>query len=176
MELVADGLLFLTALTTGLYCFILAGRLRRFGRADEGIGEKIQALSTAIEETRGALGQTQARLDDMRREAQLSGERITRETARARRLTDDLAAAAADAEKTLDALYRADRRVQDGLAAAPGAASLFEGVEIEAGAPAGPAGETLPDPGADDDFDMSSVPRASEWAGGDVLKVERMTL
>lgn len=194
MDLISDGLLFLTALTTGFYCLVLARRLRRFGQADDGIGPRIQALSAAVDEMRGALGQTQARLEEMRRETALSSERMTRETARAKRIADDLNAAAAEAERTLDALYRSDRRIAAGtgvdtsvasgalaasaLATGEGAVE-FESIDAEMPADrgrqeAGAVGAAGHDSAAASDD--PAAPGVLAWSGGDVLRVERMTL
>ena len=54
MSLIADGILILTCLTTAIYCFVLSRRLQKLSNTDEGIGQQIKQLSSALKETRAA--------------------------------------------------------------------------------------------------------------------------
>ena len=54
MSLIADGILILTCLTTAIYCFVLSRRLQKLSNTDEGIGQQIKQLSSALKETRKA--------------------------------------------------------------------------------------------------------------------------
>lgn len=171
MALISDGLLFLTALTTGLYCIVLARRLRRLGDPDEGIGGRIEALGAAIEETRAALSETRGRLEEMRRETQASSEKIVRDAGRAKRVADELAAATVAAERTLDSLYRAE---MSGLSEVT-PASAEASIEVVAVAPdpaPKEASELVPSRGSR----AGDKARSESWSGDDVLKAERMTL
>jgi hypothetical protein len=49
MTLIADGLLLAAALTAAFYCRILAIRLRRLGRTDQGLGGAISALNFQVD-------------------------------------------------------------------------------------------------------------------------------
>ncbi|RLJ99906.1 hypothetical protein [Ruegeria conchae] len=55
MELIADILLVAGALGAGLYCFILARRLRRFTDLEKGVGGAVSVLSAQAEELRKSL-------------------------------------------------------------------------------------------------------------------------
>jgi hypothetical protein len=113
MSLIADGLLITTALTAAVYCHILARRLRRLADLDTGIGGKISGLDSALEETRAALSQTQARLEDVKSGSQAAGERLRREIARAERLGDDLDAMSTRVETRLRRLYESENALDD---------------------------------------------------------------
>jgi len=190
MELISDGLLFLTALTTGFYCLVLARRLRRFGSAEDGIGPRIQSLSAAVEEMRGALGQTQARLEEMRRQSAASSERMTRETARAKRVAEELEAAASNAERTLDALFRADRRIaradsdpESAGGAASGEEERYEFTVTQPHAAGGPTdGASLGESAENDASADRTAPKEGlevvpvTPARGGVLRVERVSI
>ena len=175
MELVADGLLLLTALTTGIYCLVLSRRLRRLGSSEGGIGKRIEALGTAIEETRAALSETRGRLDDLRREAQSSGERMARDTTRAKRIADELASAAVAAERTLDSIYRAEKTVSRGDSSIEPLAATFEpALEIVTAVETTP-GDATATPGPVDLAYGPETAQAHRLTVG-VLKAERMTL
>ena len=60
MDLIADGLLIAAALSAAVYCHVLAGRLRRLRDMDGGVGAAIAALSSQVEEMRGALDAARA--------------------------------------------------------------------------------------------------------------------
>jgi hypothetical protein len=60
MTLVADILIFLAAATAAFYCFVLANRLRRLNRLDDGLGAAIAALSAQVGDLTRALEQTRS--------------------------------------------------------------------------------------------------------------------
>lgn len=55
MELIADILLVAGAFGAGLYCFVLARRLRRFTDLEKGVGGAVSVLSTQADELRKSL-------------------------------------------------------------------------------------------------------------------------
>ena len=57
MSLIADGLLIATCLTTALYCLVLSRRLKRLSSTDEGVGQQILKLNTALQETKAAVAE-----------------------------------------------------------------------------------------------------------------------
>ncbi|SDX29226.1 hypothetical protein SAMN05444358_104181 [Ruegeria halocynthiae] len=64
MELIADILLVAGALGAGLYCFILARRLRRFTDLEKGVGGAVSVLSAQAEELRKSLDDARQASDD----------------------------------------------------------------------------------------------------------------
>ncbi len=55
MELIADILLAAGAFGAGLYCFVLARRLKRFTNLEQGVGGAVAVLSSQVEELRKSL-------------------------------------------------------------------------------------------------------------------------
>lgn len=55
MELIADMLLVAGALGAGLYCFVLARRLRRFTDLEKGVGGAVSVLSAQADELKKSL-------------------------------------------------------------------------------------------------------------------------
>lgn len=55
MDLIADILLLCAALGAGLYCFVLARRLRRFTDLEAGMGGAVAVLSVQVEDMKKAL-------------------------------------------------------------------------------------------------------------------------
>ncbi|MEX0306358.1 MAG: hypothetical protein AB3N12_03125 [Ruegeria sp.] len=64
MELIADILLVAGALGAGLYCFVLARRLKRFTDLEKGVGGAVSVLSTQAEELRKSLDTARKASDD----------------------------------------------------------------------------------------------------------------
>ncbi|KIC38659.1 hypothetical protein RA27_19760 [Ruegeria sp. ANG-R] len=64
MELIADILLVAGALGAGLYCFVLARRLRRFTDLEKGVGGAVSVLSAQAEELRKSLDAAREASDD----------------------------------------------------------------------------------------------------------------
>ena len=64
MELIADILLVAGALGAGLYCFILARRLRRFTDLEKGVGGAVSVLSAQAEELRKSLDSARQSSDE----------------------------------------------------------------------------------------------------------------
>ncbi len=64
MELIADILLVAGALGAGLYCFVLARRLRRFTDLEKGVGGAVSVLSAQADELRKSLDTARAASDD----------------------------------------------------------------------------------------------------------------
>ncbi|MEM6677413.1 MAG: hypothetical protein AAF675_06030 [Pseudomonadota bacterium] len=113
MALIADGILIACALTAAIYCAVLSTRLKRLANTEDGIGSQIATLNTAVEETRTALAAAQERISGLREESGGASERVRREMAQARRVTDDLESAAERARSLLDQLYAAEDLAQD---------------------------------------------------------------
>ncbi|MGV6805024.1 MAG: hypothetical protein ACWA49_12515 [Ruegeria sp.] len=63
MELISDILLVAGALGAGLYCFILARRLKRFTDLERGVGGAISVLSAQAEELKNSLGAARSASD-----------------------------------------------------------------------------------------------------------------
>ncbi|WP_050605124.1 hypothetical protein [Ruegeria sp. 6PALISEP08] len=76
MELIANILLVAGALGAGLYCFVLARRLKRFTDLEKGVGVAVAVLSTQAEELRKSL-------EDARRVSDQSGDQLKALTQRA---------------------------------------------------------------------------------------------
>ncbi|MBB5516599.1 hypothetical protein FHS89_002630 [Rubricella aquisinus] len=58
MTLISDGLLIIGALAASLYCFVLAGRLKRLMALDRGLGASIAGLSRQVDEMHKSLAMT----------------------------------------------------------------------------------------------------------------------
>ncbi|MEX0278122.1 MAG: hypothetical protein AB3N19_11435 [Ruegeria sp.] len=76
MELIADILLVAGALGAGLYCFVLARRLKRFTDLEKGVGGAVAVLSAQADELKASLGSARAASDQ-------SGEELRALTQRA---------------------------------------------------------------------------------------------
>ncbi|WP_170525638.1 hypothetical protein [Ruegeria arenilitoris] len=63
MELISDILLVAGALGAGLYCFVLARRLRRFTDLERGVGGAVSVLSAQAEELKKSLDAARAASD-----------------------------------------------------------------------------------------------------------------
>lgn len=63
MELIADILLVAGALGAGLYCFVLARRLKRFTDLEKGVGGAVSVLSAQADELRNSLESARAASD-----------------------------------------------------------------------------------------------------------------
>lgn len=97
MTLISDGLLIGAALVAALYCHVLAGRLRRLGDLDAGLGGAVAALSRQAEELRRAM-------DAARRAGEEQTRELARRTARAE-------AAAGRLEILIAAMHDAEARL-----------------------------------------------------------------
>ncbi len=64
MDIIADILLLAGALGAGLYCFVLARRLRRFTDLEQGIGGAIAVLSAQVDDMTKALAAARASAQD----------------------------------------------------------------------------------------------------------------
>lgn len=64
MELIADILLVAGALGAGLYCFVLARRLRRFTDLEKGVGGAVSVLSAQADELKKTLDTARAASDE----------------------------------------------------------------------------------------------------------------
>jgi len=76
MTLIADILLVAGALGAGLYCHVLAGRLRRFTDLEKGVGGAVAVLSAQIDDLTRAIARARA-------EAQAQGMSLADQTERA---------------------------------------------------------------------------------------------
>ncbi len=79
MDLIADGLLFLGALTASLYCLVLSRRLRRLTQTEDGMGKVITTLSDQVEDMQAALAAAKLTIDG-------AGAGLTRQIAQAERV------------------------------------------------------------------------------------------
>jgi len=64
MDLIADILLLCAALGAGLYCFVLARRLRRFTDLEAGMGGAVAVLSVQVEDMKKALEKARTTSDE----------------------------------------------------------------------------------------------------------------
>ena len=83
MELVADILLAAGALGAGLYCFVLARRLKRFNDLEKGVGGAVAVLSSQVDTlsrtlaaAQAASGSSNAALDELTRNAEAVAKRL----------------------------------------------------------------------------------------------------
>jgi hypothetical protein len=60
MDMIADILLMAGAVGAGIYCLVLARRLRRFSDLEKGVGGAIAVLSVQVDDMTKALGAAQA--------------------------------------------------------------------------------------------------------------------
>jgi hypothetical protein len=60
MDMIADILLIAGAFGAGIYCLVLARRLRRFSDLEKGVGGAIAVLSVQVDDMTKALGAAQA--------------------------------------------------------------------------------------------------------------------
>ncbi|MEM6548250.1 MAG: hypothetical protein AAF713_10960 [Pseudomonadota bacterium] len=108
MELIADGLLVATALTATVYCLVLSRRLRKLGDSGAGIGQQIEKLNAALEETRTALSETQSGIGELKGQAKAATEKLAREVWLANQTIGEVETAAEQAREVLQKLYEAD--------------------------------------------------------------------
>lgn len=195
MSLIADGLLIATCVTMAVYCVVLSSRLRRLTNTEEGIGQQIRQFNAALDETRAAVNEIQGSV-------RAASDRLMREIGQAKRISADLAARVAEAERTMERAPSAPwrRRVEpDADSVRRTARDEQDGTDIE-GSPVSERGEQQlgflpePPPGPTDettretangpaDADPADVPMPVTKAEGDreptpmdLLKVERMAL
>lgn len=76
MNLIADMLLAAGAIGAGLYCFVLAQRLRRFTDLEKGVGGAVAVLSAQVDDLTRAISQAQVSARDQ-------GQTLERQTERA---------------------------------------------------------------------------------------------
>ncbi len=83
MELVADIFLVAGALGAGLYCFVLARRLKRFNDLEKGVGGAVAVLSAQVDDlsqtlasARAASDGSNAALDDLTGRAEAVAARL----------------------------------------------------------------------------------------------------
>lgn len=83
MELIADILLVAGALGAGIYCFVLARRLRRFNDLETGVGGAVAVLSvqvddltTTLEVAQGAAGSSAETLSELTERAEAAAKRL----------------------------------------------------------------------------------------------------
>lgn len=112
MELIADGLLIATALTTGLYCLILSRRLQRLNDSGNGIGAQIASLDGALAETRSALAETREGVTDLRNSARSATARLAQDTAEAAAIATQVERGIERAKDVMTRLYEAGDRVE----------------------------------------------------------------
>jgi hypothetical protein len=66
--LISDGLLIIGALAASLYCFVLAGRLKRLMALDRGLGASIAGLSRQVDEMHKSLALTRTAARESRKD------------------------------------------------------------------------------------------------------------
>jgi hypothetical protein len=83
VELIADILLVAGALGAGLYCFVLARRLKRFNDLEKGVGGAVAVLSAQVDDlsktliaARDASDGSNARLSDLTGRAEAAANRL----------------------------------------------------------------------------------------------------
>lgn len=83
MEFVADILLVAGALGAGLYCYVLARRLRRFNDLEKGVGGAVAVLSAQVDDLTKTLeaarctsDQSNAALSDLTERAEAASQRL----------------------------------------------------------------------------------------------------
>lgn len=59
MDLISDSLLFAATIGAAIYCYVLAGRLRRFTTLESGMGGAIAVLSAQVDDMTRALDKAQ---------------------------------------------------------------------------------------------------------------------
>lgn len=172
MQLIADGLLIATALTAGLYCLILARRLRKLGDSETGIAQQIKLLNTALEETKSALADTRSGLGELRSSARGASERLARESNTAMERATQLEQASEIARITMQRLVETERRVAN-------MQRELDQIEAPAEAPeVKPGRATLRRAvdSADADKPADKAAAAGGASNNSMLKVERMSL
>ncbi|WP_342077359.1 hypothetical protein [Yoonia sp. SS1-5] len=83
MTMIADTLLIAGALGAGLYCYVLARRLRRFTDLEKGVGGAVAVLSAQVDDLTKTLDQARSsaqssvdRLDDVSSRAETAAQRL----------------------------------------------------------------------------------------------------
>lgn len=83
MQLIADMLMIAASLGAGIYCLVLAARLRRFTTLETGMGGAIAVLSAqvddmtrALEKARGVAGASERNLEDLTARAETLARRL----------------------------------------------------------------------------------------------------
>ncbi|MCH8953302.1 MAG: hypothetical protein IID49_14445 [Proteobacteria bacterium] len=112
MELIADGLLIVTAMTAGLYCLVLSRRLRRLTDSGNSIGPQIEALDRALDETRAALAETRDGVSELRSSTRATIDRLARETERGGEMAELIESGVGEAKATMQRLYEAADRIE----------------------------------------------------------------
>lgn len=112
MELLADGLLIVTALAAGLYCMALSRRLRKLTDSRGGIGPQIDSLDQALNETRSALAETRKSVQELGGSTSVAIAGLTREAARGEEIAQRIERGIGEAKATLQRLYEAEGRIE----------------------------------------------------------------
>jgi chromosome segregation ATPase len=83
MQLIADMLMIAASLGAGIYCLVLAARLRRFTTLETGMGGAIAVLSAqvddmtrALEKARGVAGTSERNLEELTTRAETLARRL----------------------------------------------------------------------------------------------------
>ncbi|WP_171101634.1 hypothetical protein [Ruegeria sp. HKCCD7255] len=107
MELIADILLVAGALGAGLYCFVLARRLKRFTDLEQGVGGAVSVLSaqadelkTSLDSARAASDQSGAALQELTQRAEAVAQRLELMMASMHDLTPEHSQAQAEQTET----------------------------------------------------------------------------
>jgi chromosome segregation ATPase len=112
MELIADGLLIATAMTTGLYCLVLSRRLARLTESGNGIGPQINALDQALSETRAALTETREGMSELRNSAKTTIAQLNHETERGEEMAQRIERGIGEAKATMQRIYEVNDRIE----------------------------------------------------------------
>jgi hypothetical protein len=112
MELLADGLLIVTALAAGLYCMALGRRLRKLTDSRGGIGPQIDSLDQALNETQTALAETRKSVQELGGSTSVAIAELTREAARGEDIAQRIERGIVEAKATLQRLYEAEGRIE----------------------------------------------------------------
>jgi Domain of unknown function (DUF6468) len=117
MELVADVLMSAGAFGAAIYCYVLAGRLRKFSTLESGMGGAIAVLSAqvddmtrALDKARGAASGSASSLEGLTARAESVAARLELLVAAMHDLPDPPPAAEAEADRKLRFVRRRPAR------------------------------------------------------------------
>lgn len=124
MSLITDGLLIATCLTAALYCFVLSKRLKKLTSTEDGIGQQILQLNSALDETRNAV-------KDIRNTSKAASERLAREVQNAKRSAAELQRLTEAAQRAMRVSYPAEPAAEELAQPKVDAPTETESVEVD---------------------------------------------
>ena len=100
MDFVIDGILILTCVSAGFYCYVLSRRLKKFSNTETGIGEQILSLNSTLDDVRGSM-------KGLKQEAEQAAEALSKKIAQSQKVKAELQRRIEEIERTSESLQAA---------------------------------------------------------------------